>query len=122
MAQEIIFTTLPHKRINKEGKEFLQLSVYATIKLNTPKDTTLAEFEDMLRFPRKILDANFQFKLGNGTLLDAELQKDLIDPELYENIFHRDIKVDDFKEEEGLSAKNIHSVPIKHINEYLLKS
>lgn len=122
MPQEIIFTTLPHQRIEKDGKPFLKLSVYTTIKLTTPNDTTLAEFEDILRFPHKILDADFQFKLQNGTLLDAELNEENIDTNLFENIFHTEIKVDDFKEEEDLQIKNIHSFPAKHINDFVLKS
>ena len=122
MPQEIIFTTLPHKKIEKDGNPFLQLSVYTTIKLSTPSDTTLKEFEDILRFPHKILDADFQFKLNNGNVLDAELISENIDTQLYENIFHADIRVDDFKEEDGLSAKNIHSFPAKHINDFILKT
>uniref|UniRef100_UPI0032177872 hypothetical protein n=1 Tax=uncultured Draconibacterium sp. TaxID=1573823 RepID=UPI0032177872 len=122
MPQEIIFTTLPHKRTEINGEQFLQLSVYSTIKLSTPKDTTLSEFEDIMRFPHKILEADFQFRLNNGTILDAELVAENIDTNLFENIFHGDIKVDDFKEEEGLKIKNIHSFPIKHINDFVLKS
>jgi hypothetical protein len=122
MPQEIIFTTLPHQRTEKDGKPFLKLSVYTTIKLTTPKDTTLAEFEDILRFPHKILDADFQFKLSNGTVLDAELVEENIDTELFENIFHGDIKVDDFKEEDSISNKRFHSFPMKHINDFVLNS
>ena len=122
MPQEIIFTTLPHQRVEIEGEQFLKLSVYTTIKLSTPKDTTLSEFEDILRFPHKILDADFQFKLNNGTILDTDLISDNIDTALFENIFHGEIKVDDFKEEESLTVKNIHSFPLKHVNDFVLKS
>ncbi len=121
MPQEIIFTTLPHQRTEINGEPFLKLSVYTTIKLSTPKDTTLAEFEDILAFPDKILNADFQFKLSNGTLLDAELISENINPELYKSIFHTEIKVDDFKEED-LSGKTIYSFPIKHINDFVLSS
>jgi len=122
MPQEIIFTTLPHLRKEIEGQEFLQLSVYTTIKLSTSNDTTLAEFEDILRYPHKILDADFQFKLKNGKLLDAQLISENIDTELFGNIFHDEVKVDDFKDEDNLDKKNIHSFPIKHINDYVIKS
>ncbi len=121
MSQEIVFTTLPHRRTEIEGKPFLQLSVFATIKLTTPKDTTLSEFEDILAFPDKILGGNFQFKLQNGTLLDAELMKDKIDPELFGHIFHKDIKVDDFKDED-YTQKQFYSFPVKHISDFLLKN
>lgn len=122
MPQEIIFTSLPHQRIEKDGKQYLKLSVYTTIKLSTPKDTTLAEFEDILRFPHKLLDADFQFKLANGDILDAELIEENIDTDLFENIFHKDIKVDDFKDEDDIPKKNIYSFPAKHINEFVLNS
>lgn len=122
MPQELIFTTLPHKKVEKNGENFLQLSVYTTIKLSTLKDTTLSEFEDILRFPHKILDANFQFKLNNGKIIDAELLEENIDTNLFENIFHGEIKVDDFKEEDNLSKKNMFSFPAKHINDFILKN
>lgn len=121
MSQEIIFTTLPHRRIEIDGKPFLQLSVFATIKLTTPKDTTLAVFEDILAFPDKMLEGDFQFKLQDGTLLNAEMIKDKIDPELFRQIFHRDIKVDDFKDED-FTEKRFYSFPVKHINDFLIKS
>jgi len=100
MPQEIIFTTLPHHRTEVNGEPFLKLSVYTTIKLSTPKDTTLADFEDILQFPDKILNAEFQFRLNNGKILDASLLSEKIDADLFHNIFHAGIKVDDFKEED----------------------
>ena len=121
MAQEIIFTTLPHMRTEINGEPFLKLSVYTTIKLSTPNDTTLAAFEDILSYAQKVANASFRFRLNNGNLLDAQLISEKIDPELYEHIFHSEIKVDDFKDED-LSAKNIHSVPLKHINDFVLKN
>lgn len=122
MPQEIIFTPLPNQRIEKNGEPFLKLSVYTTIKLSTPNDTTLADFEDILRFPHKLLDADFQFKLHDGTVLDAQLMEENIDTKLFENIFHPYIKVDDFKEDDDIPNKNFYSFPVKHINDFVLKS
>ena len=122
MPQEIIFTTLPHQRAEVEGKDVLKLSVFVSMKLSTPVDTTLNEFEDILAWHEKVLDADFQFRLQNGTVLDATLMKDKIDADLYQKIFHKDIKVDDFKEEEDLSVKKIHSFPIKHIQDFIIQS
>ncbi len=121
MPQEIVFTALPFKRLEKEGKPYLKCSVHVSIKLNTSKDTTLSEFEDILEWPQKVLDSDFQFKLKNGDLIDAELESTLIDQALYTNLFHKDIKVDDFKEED-LTEKKINSFPIKHINDFVLKT
>ncbi len=121
MPQEIIFTTLPHRRTDINGKPFLQLSVFTTIKLTTPRDTTLAKFEDILKFPQKILEGDFKFQLKSGTLLEAELIKENLDPELFGHIFHPEIKVDDFKEED-LSEKRFYSFPIQHIRDFVLKN
>ncbi|HKJ41617.1 MAG TPA: hypothetical protein VKA27_05950, partial [Sunxiuqinia sp.] len=121
MPQEIIFTALPHQRTTVDGKDTLKLSVFASIKLSTPKDTTLGTFEDIMAWPQKILDADFKFRLQNGTVLDPSLMADKIDVDLFGNILHEDIKVDDFKEED-LSKKQIYSFPVKHIQDFILKS
>ena len=122
MPQEIIFTTLPHQRTTVEGEEALRLSVFVSIKLNTPSDTTLDQFEDIMAWPQKVLDAGFKFRLQNGTVLDATLLEEKIDPELFQKIFHKDVKVDDFKEEESLSAKRINSFPMKHVEDFIIQS
>lgn len=122
MPQEIIFTTLPHQRATVDGKDVLKVSVFASVKLSTPNDTTLAQFEDILSWPQKVLDADFKFRLQDGILLDASLQQELISPELFRNIFHPGIKVDDFKEEEDLSVKRIHSFPVSHIQDFIFQS
>ena len=119
MSQEIIFTVLPHKRDEIEGEKFLKLSAFVSIKLTTPNDTTLKKFNNILNWPAIIKEAGFKFKLKNGTVLDAELNSDQIDAELFGNLFHEDIRVDDFKDED-LSSKRIFSVPVKHINNFIL--
>lgn len=121
MPQEIVFTTLPNQRIEVNGEQKIKVSVYTTIKLTTPKDTTLAEFEDILTWPQKIVNASFQFKLNNGTILDAQPEFEKIDTGLFARIFHPEIKVDDFKDED-LGKKNIYSFPAKHINDFVLNS
>ena len=121
MSQEIIFTTLPHRRETIEGNDVLKVSVFVSVKLSTPKDTTLAQFEDILNWPQKVLDADLKFRLNDGTVLDAVLQETMIDPELFKNIFHPGIKVDDFKEED-LSGKRINSFPAAHIQNFLFQS
>ncbi len=121
MPQEIIFTTLPHRRDTIEGSDVLRVSVFVSVKLSTPNDTTLAQFEDILAWPQKVLDADFKFRLNDGTVLNAVLQENLIDSELFTNIFHSGIKVDDFKEED-LSGKRINSFPAAHIQDFLFQS
>jgi len=121
MSQEIIFTTLPHKKINIEGKSYLQLSVFTSIKLQTPTDTNLGAFENILNWADKILEADFKFKLANGKSLDARLNKEILDVDLYHNIFHKNIKVDDFKDED-FSKKKFYSVPILHVKDFILNN
>ncbi|UMB59335.1 hypothetical protein MHL31_09605 [Lutibacter sp. A80] len=121
MSQEIIFTTLPHKKIIKDGKSYLQLSVFTSIKLQTPTDTNLGAFDDILNWSEKIRDADFKFKLKNGKVLDAELNKTILDVDLYKNIFHKNIKVDDFKEED-FSRKKFYSAPILHVKDFIIKN
>ncbi len=121
MSQEIIFTTLPHKKINRDGKSFLQLSVFTSIKLQTPSDTNLGTFENILNWSEKIENADFKFKLANGQVLDAKLNKTDLDVALYKNIFHKNIKVDDFKDED-FSRKKFYSAPILHVKDFILKN
>jgi len=121
MSQEIIFTTLPHKRVIVDGKKHLQLSVYTSIKLGTPSDTNLGAFPNILNWSEKILSSDFKFKLENGKVLTATLNKEPIDDALFKNIFHKNIKVDDFKEED-FSNKKFHSVPLIHIQNFVLNN
>ncbi len=115
---EIIFTTLPHKR----EKDLLKLSVFVSVKLSTPSDTTLNSFPDMLNWPKIMTNTNFAFQFKNGNIIPATLLNENIDISLYTNIFHKDIKVDDFKEEDELTKKNIYSFPAKHVQDFILKN
>ena len=117
---EIILTTLPHER--DLDNDLLKLSVFVSVKLNTPKDTTLNSFPDILIWPDKVLNADFAFQLDDGTLLEPELDESKIDSALYQALFHPDIKVDDFKEEDDLIQKRIYSFPVKHVQDFIMKT
>lgn len=116
---EIILTTLPNGRITSEGKEFLKLSVHVSLRLTPGQETTLNSFPDIMAWPEKILDGQYRFILGNGTAVDAELISEKIDPELFGAIFHPGIRVKAF-EQENLSGKMIHSVPLLHVKDFLM--
>lgn len=120
MPQEIIFTSLPHFRSETEGKQYLNLSVFVSVRLKTSKDTTLAAFPDLLTWASKISDAKYQFRFHNGKTVDAELLKKP-DMELYADIFHENIRVKNF-EQEDLTQKRINSFPLKHVNDFLQKN
>ena len=51
MSQELIFTTLPNQRINLDGKDFLKLSVFCSVRLTSAQNTTLEAFPDILAGP-----------------------------------------------------------------------
>jgi len=117
---EIILTTLPHQR--DIDNNLLKLSVFVSIKLNTPNDTTLQAFPDIMDWPSKVLNADFAFQLNDGTLLEPSLDEAKIEQQLYQAIFHSDIKVDDFKEDDDLIQKRIYSFPVKHVQDFIMKT
>ena len=121
MPQELIFTTLPNQKIEVAGKQFLQLSVYISMRLTSSKDTTLNSFDDILKWPEKILNSKYQFRLQSGKLTDGELLSQKIDAELFKNVFHKDIQVKGFAQED-LSVKRINSFPLTHIHTFLVKN
>ncbi|MCG8580962.1 MAG: hypothetical protein MI866_13655 [Bacteroidales bacterium] len=117
---EIILTTLPHQKDLENN--VLKLSVFVSVKLNTPDDTTLSAFPDVMNWPGKVLNTNFAFRLEDGTLIEAQLDKTKIQTQLYERILHPDIKVDDFKDDEELVNKHIYSFPVKHVQDFIFKT
>jgi hypothetical protein len=119
MAQEIIFTPLPYRRITIEGKQFLQLSVFTTIRLKSETDTTLGSFNDILTWPEKILNTQFRFRFPDREPVKANLLTQKIDPALFNNIFHKDIRVNKNLQQAPLHEKNIKSFPARHINDFL---
>lgn len=120
MSQELIFTALPNQRTNVDGKDYLKMSVFCSVRLTTAQDTTLKSFQDILNLPEIFVSASYKFKFGSLEL-PAQLVSDAIDPQLYDNIFHEGIRVKSFKQE-NLDDKNIHSVPMLHIKDFLLNN
>lgn len=120
MTQELIFTALPNQRTIINGKEFLKMSVFCSVRLKTTQNTTLKSFPDILNLPEIFVSANYKFKFGTLEL-PAQLISDVIDPTLFGNIFYDGIRVKSF-EQEQLNDKNIHSVPMLHIKDFLLNN
>ncbi len=118
---ELIFTTLPNHRLTKDGEQYLLLSVHVAVRLKPNRETTLQAYPDMLGWPEKILATEYQFRLANGSVLNAELQTNKIDPELFGAIFNPTITVKGF-EQENLSNKLINSVPLVHIKDFVLNN
>ena len=120
MSQELIFTTLPNRRIQLEGKDFLKLSVFCSIRLTPSQNSTLKSFPDVLSWPEIIAGTEYKFKFGNSEI-DAQLLTDQLDPNLFGNIFYDSIKVKSFQQD-NFSDKNIHSVPLIHIKDFVLNN
>jgi hypothetical protein len=121
MPQEIVFTTLPNGQITKEGKKFLKVSVYATIRVKTPGDSSLGKFEDILNWPDRLAQAQFKFSFGGSSQADAIPDGTELDPDLYKSIFHKDIRLKGYLPED-LSKLKINSFSAGNIKEYLVKN
>lgn len=120
MTQEMVFTTLPNQRIEKDSKQYLKLSVYVSPHLKSITNMALGAVPDMYNWTEKILKTEFAFRINGGTLdIPAELNKSAIDSELYRNIFHKNILIEKF-EMENLQLKPIQSFPVVHIQNFLL--
>ena len=84
MSQELIFTVLPHQRIVRDGQNYLQLSVYVTIRLESVSNGKLSDFEDILNWPDKIIGNKYVFEFnGSALAYPGELQKTKIDKDGY---------------------------------------
>ncbi|MDD4490036.1 MAG: hypothetical protein PHD30_05995 [Paludibacter sp.] len=120
MIQELILTTLPNQRIEKNGKSYLKVSVYVSPHLKSFTNMSLGAATDMFHWHDKIKNTNFAFRLSGSSDIPAELNKSHIDSDLYANIFHKDIKIEKF-EMGDLHMKPIQSFPVKHIQNFLLE-
>lgn len=120
MSQELIFTTLPNQRISLDGKEFLKLSVFCSARLTSAQNTTLQSFPDVLSWPELIASADYKFKFGSLEL-EAQLLTNAMDPDFFGHIFHNQIRVKSYKQD-NFTEKNIHSVPIVHIKDFIFNN
>ena len=120
MIQELVFTTLPHQRMEQDGKQYLKLSVFVSPHLKNATDAKLADAPDMYNWAEMILNASFSFRIaGLKSDINAEMNKTAIDKELYRSIFHKNIQIEKY-EIEKLHLKPIQSFPVTHIHNFLL--
>jgi hypothetical protein len=116
MPQKIIITTCPWKDY-KTGK--WMLSAMMNIQLETPQETTLAAFPDILKWMEKIQQAVFYVQWNNSAPVSLKPETTRWNPALYEKLFHSGIKVKGFAPL-NLSAIKIKSYPVKHISNFIL--
>jgi len=122
MSQELIFTVLPHQRIVRDGQNYLQLSVYVTIRLESASNGKLSDFEDILNWPDRIMNNKYVFEFNSSALaLPGELQKTKINSDLYKKLLFGDIRVNKFVQED-LTLKRINSFPMRHVKDFVLKN
>lgn len=121
MKQSIIFTCLPNGISSEGGDEYLNLSVIASIRLQGMGSSTLNDFPDILAWPEKVLNAQYEVHFSNGKVFTPELMAARIDTELWQELMHRDIKVKDFKQEDFKHVR-IHSYPVQHVQDFVLEA
>jgi hypothetical protein len=113
---------LPNQRIARDGQNYLKLSVYVTIRLESPKNGKISDFEDILNWPQRVSNNKYSFEINGGSVvLPGELQKTKIDPELYKKLIFGDIRVNKF-EQNDMTIKRINSFPVLHVKDFLLKN
>lgn len=118
---EIVFTTLPAGRTDIEGTPTLRLSVFASVRLNPVKGTTLGKFPDLLDWPQKMAAGEFVFRWSNGTETEARLVANNLDPDLYRQLFRPEIRVKG-PEKDTPDIKRIVSFPAVHVKNFMLKN
>jgi hypothetical protein len=52
MSQELIFTTLPNQRINLDGKDFLKLSVFCSVRLTSAQKHNFGSISGYFKLAR----------------------------------------------------------------------
>lgn len=120
MKQTLIFTALPHRRLTEAGSDVLKISATVSIRLDPGSPSTLAEFEDILSWTQHIKSATYRVRFGNQDL-DAILDPDKIDDQLWSQLMHDKIKVKGF-EQENLTEHRLMSYPSRHIRDFVLNN
>jgi hypothetical protein len=121
MKQTIIFTALPHRRIDDNGTDSLKLSVTVSIRLDPGgSNSTLSHFDDMLQWTEQIKSAQYKIRFGNQDI-EAKLNTDQIDTLLWNQLMHEKIKVKGY-EKEDLTGHRLMSYPSRHIRDFVLNN
>ena len=120
MKQTLIFTALPYKRIEEDGSDVLKLSATVSIRLDPGSPSTLQSFEDILTWTNHIKSANYKIRFGNQDI-DAVLDTEKIDDQLWNQLMHKKIKVKGY-EKEDLTEHRLMSYPSRHIKDFVLNN
>ena len=99
----------------------MSVSAFLSIRLEDNDERTLTDFPDMLEWSEKIKQASFVLRRNSGEDIALSLDQDVIDDELWTKLFHEDIKVLKFVQED-LTFHRIHSYPVKHVQDFVMKT
>ncbi|MBL0336151.1 MAG: hypothetical protein IPP73_12825 [Chitinophagaceae bacterium] len=118
-GQKFVFTALPAFHIvNNEIKA--SVSAVVTIQLEAGENSTLALFQDIRQWPEKIDSTNFKLKINGAEFPVTLVKKDLLNGNMYRNLFTDKIKVRSYKKEnQDLTIFPIKSYPVKHITGFI---
>ena len=120
MKQTLIFTALPHSRIDENGTDLLKLSTTVSIRLDAGNPSTLQEFGDILQWTAHIKSAQYMIRFGNLDV-EAKLDTDKIDDQLWNQLMNDKIKVKGY-EKEDLTGHRLMSYPSRHIRDFVLNN
>ena len=118
MKKTLIFTALPHRVSEQDGKKMLMLSVVATIRLHTPGTSKLSKAKDVRVWPQHIMNASWTIRFNNVEI-PATLQQEKIDAALWDKLMHDDIRVKGF-ETEDLTQYRLVSYPVRHVHDFVV--
>ena len=99
MKQSILFTALPNGRTSNNGQDFLRLSLAIAIQLEGSGKLKLKDFPDILKWHDELNAMQFTLNM-DGKESVIQPVKDKLDPSLWNDLFHEDIKVESYKKED----------------------
>lgn len=121
--QKIVWTALPNGvEVSEKGQKQLKLSVFVSPRLETDEglpEPHLNQFPDFSgNWVSKVSGVSFGVEFQNGVTVPAILDESNLDPELWDQLFHKNIFVRPF-EFRDLSKRAIRTYPIKGVMSYL---
>ncbi|GET26293.1 hypothetical protein [Prolixibacter sp. NT017] len=120
MKQSILFTALPNGRTSQNGQDYLRLSLAIAIQLAGSGKLKLKDFPDVLKWHDELNAMQFTLNMDGKESVIQPVQ-DKLDPSLWGDLFHGDIKVESYKKED-YTLSRIHSYQVASMKTFLLKT
>lgn len=120
MNQTLIYTTLPNGKVTIDGTQYLKISLHCGIRLSHSAATTMNQFPGIMQWASKIKNAEgFKVQWNNSEPIDASANVSVINPDVWETLIHKDVKVSAFIVEDKTTLQ-IHAYPVKELNHSIL--